>query len=295
MITSEQLTRKFLEKIASGQIKSAQDAVNDYIRTELLEGGILRSQILPCITITNSQLDKDEDPKVNKRFMEVEPNSSASWVPLRGTPDSKIVRGGRVPVYFGRIESEEHIVYLNEIRTYENDIRKILNDKDVKLVQEQEDAAFIGKIDAICDASNGTQHFQLAGGLTKINWVSARQRFPINKPLKFALMNHRTAAEFGKWNYAYDLGPTAAADMDYNGVGDKRQGLKIITTNKDKIVRDNYVYFFSEPQFTGKMFQLGEPKTFIKHEKDWVSFSTYEDIGIGIGNTESFIRCYFKP
>lgn len=292
------LTKKFFSKWDTKDPvmqKQAEYAVSSYVREKLRENGIMRSQILPALTITDGQFDKDEDPKILKKFIEVEPDSKATWIPFRGMPESRIIQSRLSPVYFGKIESEEHRAVIWELKNYSNDLRKILNDQDIKNIQTQEDTAFIGRLNEIVAANPAEQDKNFYGGLTKVTWAQARQAFYINKPLRKALMNSRTHIEFIKWKYDEDMGyGTSGSDAFTKGTIPNAQGIDIIQTIKDDLVPDGVVWLFSEPDFIGKFFTYQEPTTFVKQEKDWISFSTYEIIGIGIGNTRSFIKCTFN-
>lgn len=285
-----------MQKWEAGHEKEAAYAVSSYIRLKLRENGIVRSQILPALEIADGQLDRDEDPTVLKKFMEIEPDSEATFVPFRGLPEARIVKGRFSPVYFSKIESQAHTVNIAELKNYSNDLRKILNDQDVKNIQREEDAAFMAQIDAIAAANPGVQDFTFFGGLTKLNWAAAQQAFPLDKPIKFALMNARTAREFLKWDYDRDMGlGVYGADTYAKGIQTPVHGIQIIQTIKDDLVPDEFVYFFAPEDFIGKFFVLQPPTTFIEQKADWLSFYTYEYVGIGIGNIRSFIRCRFRP
>lgn len=287
----------FLDQWQKGLKKEAQEAVSGYIRVKLREDGILRSQIIPSVEITNAQLDRDLDMTVCKKIVEIEPDSpGATYVPLAGMPASSIIRGPRYEVRFGKITGPRHIININELRTQQNDLRKILNDIDVKEIQAEEDRAFMTKIKALCLANPTVQDFTYAGGLSKINWADARKNFPQRKKLKYALMNSKTFREFSKWDHRADIGSDIYAGEAYvNGPGTRIHGIQIIVTIKDDIILDNEVYLFAEETFIGNFFTLQAPYTYIEQRDEWLSFHTTEIIGIGIGNTEAFTRNVFLP
>lgn len=293
------LTRRFIEKWESGDPEMRKEgvyAVNSYVRFKLRENGIVRSPLLPPLEIADGQLDKDDDPKVLKKYMEIEPDSEATSVPFRGQPVRKFVKGRFVPVYFSKIESTEHVVNIIELKNYSNDLRKILNEIDVKEIQTQEDTAFLGEINRIALANPAEQNIQLYGGLTKNNWVSAQQAFYINRPIKYALMNTRTYKEFYKWNYVEDMGyGQYGADVFSKGILPSINGVQCIQSIKAELIPDGVVYFFAPEDFIGKFFTLQPPTTSVEQKKDWLIFSTYEWVGIGIGNVKCFIKATFNP
>lgn len=293
------LTRLFVDKWLNGtpeMKKQGEYNLNSITRNRIRENGIARSELFPPIVLgADAILDREEDGKVLKKFMEVEPDSRATWVPFRGMPEARFVETTLVPVYFGKIESEEHIANIWELKNYNTDLRKLINDQDAKNLQEQEDVALMGRCEAIVAANPTEQNIEVFGGLNKVTWVQAQQAFFIDKPIKFALMNARTAKEFLKWDYVSDMGfGTAGSEMFATGLVPNVQ-VKIIKTIKDYLVPDNVVWFFAPEDFIGKFFVLQEPTTFIEQRKDNIMFSTSEVVGIGIASSRSFIKVTFKP
>jgi len=293
------LTRSFVSKWTSKDPemkKQAQYTVDSYVRDGVKEHGIARSQILPALKIENNQLDRHEDPTVLRKFVEKEPNSTATYVPLRGMPDAEFIKGALGEVRFGKIESKEHVVNIRELTTYSCDLRKILQDQDIKNLQTVEDTSLINTAETIAAANPAEQIHNFYGGLTKTNWASAQQRFFPNKSIKFALMNVRTFREFFKWDYTSDMGfGTYGADAFSKGILPQVNGIQIIQTIKTDLVTDGVVYFWAPEEFIGKFYTLDEPTTFIEQRKDWLSFSTYEIVGISIIETRCFTKNIFNP
>lgn len=291
------LTRMVFQKVLTGDpkiIKQAEYSLESYVRNKLREGGVARSSILPPLKI--DVLDKDEDPTVFKKYMQIEPDSTAVAVPFRGSGPLRFVKGKLLPVYFEKIESETHTVNIAELKNYSFDIRQVLNDQDAKNIQNVEDAGLLNLVYAVADANPLEQKLEFFGGLTKTTWAEATKSFFPDRPLKFGLMNVRTRKEFLKWNYATDmgLGPYGAEAYSKGAIGNPL-GVEPIVTIKVDLVPDNRVILFASEEFIGKFYEWQPPTTFIKAEKDWIQFGTYEWIGIGIGNTKSFVVCDFKP
>lgn len=61
-------------------------------------------------------------------------------------------------------------------------------------------------------------------------------------------------------------------------------GLPVVTTIKDNLVKENEIFFFTQPEFFIKFFFLQDATLFMKTEADLIHFHTYESPGIGIGN-----------
>lgn len=300
MGTDSNPTRGFIQKWASGDKemqKQAVYAIDSYIRKELKEGGIVRSCLLPEIPISPTQLVPQLDPTKMVYLIEIEPDSAgATWTNFRGMPEAQIVKGARAEAHFGMIQGKEHISNIYELQTNNIDLRKILNDFDIKEIQYQEDKSFIDRWSTIVTANPGEQDKVLSGGLTRRNWVAARQMFPIKKPVKHALMNTRTSQELLKWDIDKDIGTGPAAATQYEtGQISNVHGIKIVTTIKDDLVPDNVVWFFAPEDFMGKFMVHTPPTTFVEQSKQWLKFQTHEVVSIAIVNTKSAVRYTFNP
>lgn len=291
---------KFIKKIVNGgedMCKKAAYDLTSYIRREILEGGIVRSFLLPTIPISGTDLDKDDNLNVNKKYMDIEPSSEGgTWIPYRDTPKQTIIKGSRVPVYFGEISGVEHVLNIYENMTSAIDLRRFHDENDIKYIQDVEDSTFMATIDTTCAANPSQQLFTYSGGLTRTNWNSARQDFFRKIPLSCALMNTKTYIELQKWAFDKDVGvPSAISDIYLDGKIPQLSGVKILQTTKTNIVADNTIYFFSTPDFLGKFFVLQEPITHVEQKLNNIIFSSMEVVGLGIGNNRSFTKCVFLP
>jgi hypothetical protein len=287
---------RFINKIRDPHmVKQAEYAMDSVIRDRMLENGIVRNNgILPTIKISNQQLDKDEDPKKLKKFVELDAYAKATYVPFRGMPDAEIVEARFLACYFDKIETDVYTSNYNELRTSTIDLNKMLEEQFAKALQDVEDTAFINRLNQLVALNPAEQDLVFFGGLTKETWTAALQSYYINKPLNCMLMNKRTSKEFLKWDYQADI-PVGllTADM-YSKQETPKMGGRIVETIKDYLIPDGVVWFLPEPDFMGKFFELESPKTFIESRKDWFSMSASEIVGLVIANTRSFIKCTFK-
>ena len=62
------------------------------------------------------------------------------------------------------------------------------------------------------------------------------------------------------------------------------------TTIKDNLVKENEIFFFTQPEFFIKFFFLQDATLFMKTEADLIHFHTYESPGLGIGNTKGVVK-----
>ena len=70
-------------------------------------------------------------------------------------------------------------------------------------------------------------------------------------------------------------------------------GYKIITTNKLNILPENQAIVFAPPEYLGQFYTLQDATVFLKVEQDIIEFTSYEAIGIGIGNVNGAVVLNF--
>ncbi len=131
-------------------------------------------------------------------------------------------------------------------------------------------------------------------GLNKWNYLESRKALRrLRLPLGVSLMSQATAEEIIKWD-ANIIGDGAATVQYEKGlVQSTLFGGKALFTIKNDIVPDGEVWHFTAEDFLGKFFFLQDATVYIKHERDIISFDTYEVLGIGFGNLKGIIRCRF--
>jgi hypothetical protein len=299
-IPAQVINAQFVQKIENGLEKEAGISATSFIRDILREEGFTRKIFTP-ITLSDDQIDKDETTDKPKKVVMKEPNSRATYVSFRGMPEAKYFTGPRFAVYFGKIQSQKFTKSIFELKTYDNDIRKILSDNATRDILGEEDRRFIERVDTIITptpstGAEGTQQFDYTafGGLTRNNLADALKMLPAMRiPLGCMLMNDVTAKELLKFT-SEEVGHAATTDQYYKGLTSGQIfGVKTLFTIKRDIVRDGLVYFFGTEDFLGKFFVLQDATVYIKHEADMIEFYTYESIGIGIGNSRAMAKGTF--
>jgi hypothetical protein len=294
------INAQFVQKIENGFDKQAAVSATSFIRDILREEGFTRKIFTP-ITLADDQLDKDETTDKPKKVIMKEPDSKATYVSFRGMPEAKYFTGPRFAVFFGKIQSEKFTKSIFELKTYDNDIRKILSDNAVRDILGEEDRRFIERVDAIIaptpsTGAEGTQQFNYApsGGLTRNNLADFLKMLPaLRIPIGCLLMNDVTAKELLKFS-SEEIGHAATTDQYYKGLTSGQYfGHKVLFTIKRDIVKDGVVYQFGTEDFLGKFFILQDATVYIKHEADMIEFFTYESIGIGIGNSRAMAKGTF--
>ena len=138
--TAKEINSALIDMFENGMQKEAQDAVTDFVRMRMREEGFLR-QILPPVMVTDDDLDKQVDTDKPVIVCEKEPDSPAAIsVPFGTLPMNRYIRGIRFRVMFQRIMSPRFVKDVNELRTYDQDIRQILSDNALKDMQAELEA-----------------------------------------------------------------------------------------------------------------------------------------------------------
>jgi hypothetical protein len=284
------LNQSFLDKIDQGLTKEAGVAMSAFVRQKLREDGFTR-KILNPISITAAELDRQvtEEPTV---IVEKEPDSVAANLPFLGRAEIRYWKTARYPVTFQKITSAEFNKSKFELATYRTDIRTVLQENSVKDLQTQEDVNFYGNILTVANANNNV--FTIGGGFTKANLMAGIKNLLVHKlPVGCILMTQSMYADLLAFP-ATDVGSPAASDL-FRGQGalDTFFGYKIIVTNKSDILPTNQALVFAPQEYLGQFYALQDATVFLKVEQDMIQFTTYEAVGVGLGNVNGAVVLNF--
>ena len=302
----KQMNDMFINKIADGSptlIKEAADAINDYTRLKMREDGFWR-RILPPVGITNDQLDRQVDTAKPVKIIDMEPDSPAAVsVPFAALPISRYIRAKRYRVMFERILTPRFTSDVDDLRTYDMDIRQILADNSIKDALAEEDGKAIATVNSILLGADVTipetgvaQWVTLSGGVTRDNLAEAMKVIPrTNRRLNTAvgLINNITIWDIVKFGRD-EVGGDLSQDMFKTGYGERElMGLRWIVTIKRDLVPDSSVFLFAEPKFMGKFFTLEDMTMYIDRRAYLLEFFAYESIGSTIANVAAVGRVDF--
>lgn len=284
------LNQSFLDKLDQGMEKEASVAMSAFVRQKLREDGFTR-KILPPTMITASELDRQltEEPTV---IVEKEPDSIAANLPFLAAAQPRYFTGVRYPVTFEKIQSANFVKSKFELATYRTDIRTVLQENSVKDLQKQEDQNFYNNIMSVAQANSAV--LAIGGGFTVFSMMTAIKALVAKQvPIGVILMTQSMYADYIK-QPATTLGSELVSTLV---AGEKTldnfYGFKIIVTNKNDILPDNQMVIFTAQQYLGQSYLLQDATVFLKTEADMVSFTTYESIGVGIGNVNGIIVANF--
>lgn len=293
-VSVELLNQSFCDKVFNGQIKEAMENSSLYIRKKLYEHGILR-RLFDSRTVTADELDPLMDSDQPSIICEIEPDApKATFVPFKGTGDRDYFSGKRFRVPFGMVESMRETKSKFELMTIRMPITDWLKEHQVKMIQEEEDRLFIESISDIVE-KNATQQavtVSLASRPFKDAFTEGwkaltRLRLPQGK----VLMHKNTYIDSLK-RKVEDIG-FGPQEQRLNRCVDGEESFvdsPVVTTIKDSLVKENEIFFFTQPDYFIKFFLLQDATLFLQTEADLIHFHTYEAPGVGIGNTLGVVK-----
>jgi hypothetical protein len=301
--TPKQVNNAFLGMLDQGMEKQAQDAVNDYIRVRMREDGFHR-RIIPPVQITNDELDRQVDTDKPVKVVDKEPNSPAAIsVPFATQPVNRYIRGPRFRVMFDRIMTPRFTKDIDELRTYDMDIRQILSDNSIKDMLAEEDGKFIAVCNlllvaqgAVVPETNSVQWQNIGGGITRDTIAESMKILPstpnhLNPST--VLINNVSIWDVVKWGRD-EAGGDLSQDLLERGFAEREiMGVRWIVTIKRDLVPDSTTFQFAEPKFLGKFYILEDTTMYIDRKAFMLEFYAYESLGSAIANVAAVGRADF--
>lgn len=270
----------------AGMQKEAAVSIGSFIRDEVREDSFVADKIMTEQKINFSDLDRDLNLDRLRKIVELEPESIARWVSFRGLPRSRYLEQDAAEVPFAMITTDKTIKNLFELKTRQNDVRKIISDNNIKDVLAQQDGKWIELVDDAADAFGYKDTY--SGGFTKNNVAEALKPLEARKiPIGCMLINSTTAKELLKWD-KNDIGDTHVSDQYTKGVTiTQLMGVKLIITNKNEYVPDNRAYFFGKEDFLGKFFTLQDTTVYFEQKGTFIMFYAYKVLGMLLANAKA--------
>lgn len=287
-----------------GMEKNAQDAVTEFTRVRVRSAGIYR-KVLPAVTVTNADLTRQVDTPKPVIVVDKEPGSpGAITIPFGTLPMGWYIRAPRYRVMFARIASPKFMADVDELRTYNMDIRQILSDNAIKDMLEQEDSNFLGAVDtalggaadAVVTSTGVVQWETIFGGISRDTVEEAMTimpKTPGHWEVATVLVNNVTIHQILKWGYDEAGGDTSGEFLRKGWTELDLMGRKWIVTIERTLVPYDSMYFFGDPRAIGKSFLLEDTVMHIKREAFMIEFFAYETLGGAIGNVSALARADF--
>jgi hypothetical protein len=286
-----------------GMEKNALAAVNEFTRVRVREEGFYR-KVIPPVQVTNEDLDRQVDTDKPVVVVDKEPGSPAAIsIPFATLPINVYIRGPRYRVMFDRIVTPRFVKDIDELRTWQMDIRQVLSDNSIKDMLAEEDSKFITAVntalvaaDTIVPTSGVIQWETIHGGITRDTVQEALKimpKTPSHLEVNTVLINNVTIREILKWGFDEAGGPLSGDFLKSGWSEIDLMGVKWIVTIKRDLVGDDTMFFFGDPRFIGKSFLLEDTTMHIKREAFMIEFFAYETIGGSIGHTGGLARADF--
>jgi hypothetical protein len=261
-------------------------------------------RVLPPVQITNDELDRQVDTDKPVKIVDKEPDSpGAISVPFGALPMNRYIRGPRYRVMFDRIVTTKFTKDVDELRTYDMDIRQILSDNSIKDMLAEEDGKFIATIATLLGAVNSVvtetgvaQYVSIAGGVTRDTMAEAMKvlpRTPSHLTATTVVINNVTIWDFVKWGRD-EVGGDMSQELLRTGFAERElMGVRFIITIKRDLVPDSTIFLFADPKFTGKFFILEDTTMYLDRRAYMLEFFAYASAGACIANVASVGRVDF--
>ena len=314
----------FVQRLESneGREKLAQFGGN-YIRDHLREESYA-AQVIPPEPVQPSECDRSETHDTLVKMVELEPKSRAMAVTFRGSPSANFVRTRRVVLPFFTISSEKNEKYEEELLAYEMPVTKIIEDNNIKDLQEVQDREFTIHVEAAVQALQAE-----ANGVSTAPSLSASTLQGASPPVEFSvvkgeLARNATANSSVSWpmqstdlvslfklldnnrhrtelvlipegNYddvltwtVEDLGDRVKSETAVDGYKyNTLMGRKFIRTIKTDILRPGNIYAFTKAEFLGRFYTLTDVKFYIDKIANLITWQSWKTIAMGIVNISS--------
>jgi len=262
------------------------EAGGAFVRQKLRELSFAR-RIMPPVMVTKDDCQRSEDHDGLVKVIDKEPDSRAMAISFRGQPEAKYIDAPRYTVRFFTISSEKFQKTEQELLSYEMPITKIIEENSVKDIQKIEDTRYKTWMDYAITASGLSQN--ISDTTVEKTGIAALARLLTTKQLKLdcILMTQLDFNDILAWT-ANSFGDKVASEVVVDGYKyETVLGYKLVTTIKNDIIDEGKFYGFAAPQFLGNFFILNQTKFWVDKEANLISFQSWEDIAMGIGNVNA--------
>jgi hypothetical protein len=145
-INAAEFNSLFSEAVTrGGSLEKVAEVTGLYIQDKLRENSFAR-KILPPQTVTTAELTRRVDDEGFSYIDDIEPDSLAMQINMRGEPTKTYIEGKRYEIRFTTISSDEFQKSESELRSYRMPLTKVIEQNTVKDIQEQEDKIFMDHV-----------------------------------------------------------------------------------------------------------------------------------------------------
>jgi hypothetical protein len=294
-ISASTINELFVQKLNSpeGLQKVAQEG-SAFIRNKLREVSFARKVIQPEY-VTKADLQRSVNHDGLVKIVDIEPDSKAMTLNFRGAPTTNYLQGDRYEIPFFMISSEDFQKTEEELLAYEMPLTEVIERNSVKDIQKIEDEHFISAVNTAATASsNVASSVALAsGGSFEKSMFETLFNYLDGSELRaeLILMSNTMFNKLFLWD-ATTVGDAVGSEVSVNGYTYATLfGRKLIVSNKVSMLQSSggspkdRIYTFAAQEFFGNFFVLNDTKFYIDKKKNVITFSAYETLGMGIGNS----------
>lgn len=292
-VDNQTINRLFTSRLDSREgLEKASQAGQSYIRSKVREEGFLRD-IIPIQEVTEEDLTRSENHDTLVKIIDIEAGADAAPITFRGTPRVDYIEGDRATIPFFSVSSDRFEKNEQELRSYQYPIQKVIENNSVKEIQREEDGRFIASCNQIVQ-NTGKQVYSSTNYLDKQILIKLWNTLDGDElEANCVLMNTVTFNDLFSWDNTL-FGDQLLGDVTENGYqGETLDGRKMITTNKTDIVGEGELFTYTEPEYLGKFYSMGDIQFWVDKEARTVRWQSWEDIGLGIVNTRSVGKAIF--
>jgi hypothetical protein len=295
-ISASTINELFVQKLNSpeGLQKVAQEG-SAFIRSKLREVSFARKIIQPEY-VTKADLQRSVGHDGLVKIVDIEPDSKAAIVNFRGAPDTNYLQGERYEIPFFMISSDDFQKTEEELLAYEMPLTEVIERNSVKDIQKIEDTKFLETVEANLLAANKSGSVAFDSGAfakssfeTLFNYLDGSELRAETLLMSTVMFN-----KLFMWD-ATTVGDAVGSEVSVSY--STLFGRKLIVSNKVSLLQStagkHRIYAYTAQEFLGNFFVLNDTKFFIEKKKNVISFSAYETLGMGIGNTKSMGRIEF--
>lgn len=290
-VDTKYLNQLFIDAArAKDNVKLAQ-AGELYIKLRIREAPFCR-KILPPVPVTEADCQRALDHDTLTIVKDIAPEAEAVALTFRGRPNQQYIKGKRFEIGLFKISSPMYTKTEAELLAYEMPITSLIEEDIVKMMMKVEDTNFINQCEDIVSKPGGK----------KFNVTTASHK--IDKEALTVLTNSLDGDEletacflmskttWNDWatqgNEVFDIGAWDVARYGYKE--GTLLGRKCFVTLKEDLVPHNVIWAFTDPQYLGYMFTLGDAKFWVNSEAENIFMKGWEYLGIGFGNTRAMAK-----
>lgn len=294
-LTPEETDAKIRDELSTcedGTMKFASTAGTVFIRKQVFERGWARQ--ICSFEIINPTSDKRLIPMISTDYpvalYYIEPtNYPASVLPFDQGTHTQYYRGDKAPMTFFKVATPEFQKNRVTLDTYPFNLQKVVMDTALKNMAKTEDLTWYTLSEATASETNNVYEFTGALVPSVLNEIpNIFIKHSLNHGTN--LVNKTTFSQLTNGtNNFLQFGDALTAEVFEKGSkafdGKNVYGMKWISTFKTDIVPDNVIMAYTEQDYLGACAELYKPVMYVKREKDRVSCSAEEVIGMLIANT----------